>query len=60
MDYLDDETLEALLEKLTSKTLVELAGRHVRSGWVKYLWNGSIWNLDDRASVFFLRFALHR
>ncbi|EPS96808.1 hypothetical protein FOMPIDRAFT_1167042 [Fomitopsis schrenkii] len=47
--HTNDETLEALLEKLTSKTLVELAGRHVRSGWVKYLWNGSIWNLDDHS-----------
>ena len=43
----DDETLEALFDKLTSKTFSEFTGRRVRSGWVKYSWNGSIWNLDD-------------
>ena len=50
-EHLDDETLEALFDKLTSKTFSEFTGRRVRSGWVKYSWNGSTWNLDDGAFV---------
>jgi len=45
--HTNDDTLETLFEKLTTKTFVEFTGRRVRSGWVKYSWNGSIWNLDD-------------
>lgn len=52
MHRVDDDTLEVLFDRLTLKTLVEFAGRRVRSGWVKYSWNGSIWNLDDSASSF--------
>jgi len=43
----NDDTVETLYEKLTRKTFVEFNGQPVRSGWVKYSWNGSIWNLDD-------------
>ncbi|KAH9930718.1 uncharacterized protein B0H18DRAFT_993209 [Fomitopsis serialis] len=45
--HTNDDTLETLFEKLTTKTFVEFTGRRVKSGWVKYSWNGSIWNLDD-------------
>ncbi|KAH9843184.1 uncharacterized protein C8Q71DRAFT_853670 [Rhodofomes roseus] len=45
--HTNDDTLENLFEKLTTKTLVEFTGRRVRPGWVKYSWNDSIWNLDD-------------
>lgn len=42
-----EDSLETLFAKLSKKTLAELNGRHVRSGWVKYEWNSIVWNLDD-------------
>ncbi|KAI0647340.1 hypothetical protein C8Q79DRAFT_908345 [Trametes meyenii] len=42
-----EDSLETLFDKLSKKTVVELNGRHVRPGWVKYEWNGTVWNLDD-------------
>ncbi|EMD38462.1 hypothetical protein CERSUDRAFT_113629 [Gelatoporia subvermispora B] len=45
--YSSDDTLPSLLDKLGKKTHAEFNGRRVRPGWVKYSWNGSIWNLDD-------------
>ncbi|OBZ69081.1 hypothetical protein A0H81_10747 [Grifola frondosa] len=44
-----EDTLQTLFEKLSKKTVAEFNGRHVRSGWVKYAWNDSIWNLDDES-----------
>ncbi|KAF9819766.1 hypothetical protein IEO21_01857 [Rhodonia placenta] len=42
-----DDTLETLYEKLTRKAHAEFNSQPVKSGWVKYSWNGNIWNLDD-------------
>lgn len=46
-----EESLVALLDKLTKKVAGEYAGARVDSGWVKYEWNGTVWNLDDGASL---------
>ncbi|PCH37871.1 hypothetical protein WOLCODRAFT_114360 [Wolfiporia cocos MD-104 SS10] len=45
--YSNDDTLDTLFDKLSSKTFAEFSGQRVQRGWVKYSWNGSIWNLDD-------------
>ncbi|OCH87400.1 hypothetical protein OBBRIDRAFT_889806 [Obba rivulosa] len=45
--YSSDDTLPSLFDKLSKKASAEFNGRRVRPGWVKYSWNGSIWNLDD-------------
>lgn len=42
-----DDTLQTLFDKLSKKTIAEFRGQRVKAGWVKYSWNGSIWNLDD-------------
>ncbi|CCM00016.1 uncharacterized protein FIBRA_02042 [Fibroporia radiculosa] len=43
----NDDTLETLFQKLSKKASVEFNSLPVKSGWVKYSWNGSTWNLDD-------------
>ncbi|KAK7693738.1 hypothetical protein QCA50_003310 [Cerrena zonata] len=42
-----EDTLLTLFDKISKKSHAEFQGRRVRSGWVKYSWNDSIWNLDD-------------
>ena len=36
-----------MFDKVSKKAHAEFQGRRAKSGWVKYSWNGSIWNLDD-------------
>ena len=43
----NDESLQQLCDKLTRKTRTEFHNKRVGSGWIKYLWNDTIWNLDD-------------
>ncbi|KAI0929190.1 hypothetical protein AcW1_006204 [Taiwanofungus camphoratus] len=43
----NDDTLETLFDKLSQKTYSQFHGQRVGSGWVKYSWNNTIWNLDD-------------
>lgn len=45
-----EESMVALLDKLTKKVAGEYAGARVDSSWVKYEWNDAVWNLDDGAS----------
>lgn len=42
-----EDTLLTLFDKISKKSHAEFHGRRVKSGWVKYSWNDSIWNLDD-------------
>jgi len=44
-----EDTLDSLYDKLSKKINVEFQGQQVQSGWVKYSWNGSTWNLDDES-----------
>ncbi|PBK97127.1 hypothetical protein ARMGADRAFT_989565 [Armillaria gallica] len=41
------ESLEALYDKLSRKAHTAYHGSRVGSGWLKYEFNDSIWNLDD-------------
>ncbi|KZT09626.1 uncharacterized protein LAESUDRAFT_695311 [Laetiporus sulphureus 93-53] len=43
----NDDTLEELFHKLSNKAFADINHQRIRPGWVKYSWNGSIWNLDD-------------
>lgn len=43
----NEDTLDSIFERLSNKTVSEFRGREVRPGWLKYSWNGTIWNLDD-------------
>ncbi|KAH9952096.1 hypothetical protein B0H21DRAFT_800485 [Amylocystis lapponica] len=43
----NEDTLEKLFDRLSNKTFSEFRAKRVKSGWVKYSWNGTIWNLDD-------------
>lgn len=52
-----DDTLQTLFDKLSKKTASEFNGQRVKSGWAKYSWNGSIWNLDDGKAFPVLLFA---
>jgi hypothetical protein len=36
-----------LFDKLSRKRNTEFYGKRVDSGWLKYEWSGSVWNLDD-------------
>ena len=42
-----EDTLDTLYDKLSRKASADLQGQPVQPGWLKYSWNGSIWNLDD-------------
>ncbi|THH18478.1 hypothetical protein EW146_g2514 [Bondarzewia mesenterica] len=42
-----DEPLLALFDKLSRKANTDYHGQRVGSGWLKYEWSGSVWNLDD-------------
>ncbi|KAH6918297.1 hypothetical protein BKA70DRAFT_12675 [Coprinopsis sp. MPI-PUGE-AT-0042] len=44
---LTEETLDDLHNKLNRKVQNEFGGLHIGSGWLKYEYNDSIWNLDD-------------
>jgi len=44
---LKDESLRQLCDKLTRKCRAEFHGQRVQSGWIKYVWTDSVWNLDD-------------
>ena len=39
--------LKSLSSKLKSKSDIDFHGKRVGPGWLKYEWNGSVWNLDD-------------
>lgn len=54
-----DDTLQSLFDKLSKKTLSEFQGQRVKSGWAKYSWNGSIWNLDDGEAFPVFIFAMY-
>jgi len=41
------DTLTLLFDKLSRKRNTEFYGKRVDSGWLKYEWSGSVWNLDD-------------
>ena len=42
-----NDTLTSLFDKLSRKSNTEFHGKRVGPGWLKYEWNGSVWNLDD-------------
>ena len=43
-----NDTLTSLFDKLTKKNNTErIHGERVGPDWLKYEWNGSVWNLDD-------------
>lgn len=42
-----DESLRQLCDELTRKCHTEFQGQRVQSGWIKYVWGDTIWNLDD-------------
>jgi hypothetical protein len=46
------ETLTSLFDKLSRKRNTEFYRKRVGPGWLKYEWNGSVWNLDDGAFHF--------
>lgn len=39
--------MQQLNDKLTRKCRGEFRGQRVQSGWIKYVWGDTIWNLDD-------------
>ena len=39
--------LKSLFSKLKSKSDIDFHGKRGGPGWLKYEWNGSVWNLDD-------------
>jgi len=41
------DPLTSLFDKLSRKRNTEFYGKRVGPGWLKYEWNGSVWNLDD-------------
>ncbi|KAF9440326.1 hypothetical protein P691DRAFT_780115 [Macrolepiota fuliginosa MF-IS2] len=45
----NQETLTTLFDKLSQKTYADYHGRRVGPGWLKYEYNGTIWNLDDES-----------
>lgn len=44
------ESLLALYDKLSRKEHTDYEGQRVGPGWLKYEFNGTVWNLDDGAS----------
>ncbi|KAH9063492.1 hypothetical protein EDB87DRAFT_1604029 [Lactarius vividus] len=46
---ISNDTLTLLFDKLSRKNNTEFHGKRVGPGWLKYEWNGSVWNLDDDA-----------
>ncbi|KAI0318928.1 hypothetical protein OF83DRAFT_878109 [Amylostereum chailletii] len=42
-----EDSLLSLFDKLSRKQATEFYGRRVGAGWLKYEWNGTVWNLDD-------------
>jgi hypothetical protein len=42
-----NDALTSLFDKLSRKSNTESHGKRVGPGWLKYEWNGSVWNLDD-------------
>ncbi|KAI6125792.1 hypothetical protein EV401DRAFT_1937351 [Pisolithus croceorrhizus] len=44
---LNGESLQQLRDKLTRKGRAEFRNKHVGPGWIKYVWNNVVWNLDD-------------
>jgi len=45
--------MQQLCDKLTRKCRAEFHGQRVQSGWIKYVWNDTIWNLDDGNALIF-------
>ncbi|KAI0306630.1 hypothetical protein B0F90DRAFT_787124 [Multifurca ochricompacta] len=43
------DPLTSLFDKLSRKRNTDYHGKRVGPGWLKYEWNGSVWNLDDGA-----------
>jgi hypothetical protein len=41
------DTLPSLFDKLSRKSDTEIHGQRVGPGWLKYEWNGSVWDLND-------------
>jgi hypothetical protein len=46
---ISNDALTSLFDKLSRKSNTESHGKRVGPGWLKYEWNGSVWNLDDDA-----------
>ncbi|KAI6046166.1 hypothetical protein EDC04DRAFT_2632340 [Pisolithus marmoratus] len=44
---LNGESLQQLCDKLTRKGRTEFRNKRVGPGWIKYVWNNTVWNLDD-------------
>ncbi|KAI0273571.1 hypothetical protein BC834DRAFT_854427 [Gloeopeniophorella convolvens] len=44
-----NESITSLFDKLSRKKNTDFSGKRVGPGWLKYEWNGSVWNLDDDA-----------
>ncbi|KAJ3492145.1 hypothetical protein NLI96_g224 [Meripilus lineatus] len=44
-----EDSLLTLFDKISKKAHAEFRGRRVKSGWVKYSWGSSTWNLDDES-----------
>ncbi|KAA1469564.1 hypothetical protein DENSPDRAFT_816639 [Dentipellis sp. KUC8613] len=55
----EQESLTALLDKLSKKVNTEFHAKLIAPGSLKYEWSGSVWNLDDDAdyTIFLWRFA---
>lgn len=44
---LTSDSLQSLLDTLSRKAHTDYHGERVGPGWLKYEWNGTVWNLDD-------------
>ncbi|KAI6121593.1 hypothetical protein F5141DRAFT_1186789 [Pisolithus sp. B1] len=44
---LNGESLQQLCDKLTRKGRADFRNKRVGPGWIKYVWNNTVWNLDD-------------
>ncbi|KZS88416.1 hypothetical protein SISNIDRAFT_470213 [Sistotremastrum niveocremeum HHB9708] len=58
---LQEESLDGIYDKLSRKSdaATGARGERIGPGWIKYLWNGGVWNLDDDSdySIFAWRHA---
>ncbi|KIL69977.1 hypothetical protein M378DRAFT_720434 [Amanita muscaria Koide BX008] len=57
---LSEEDLVSLYDKLTRKVHSEYRGRRVGPGWLKYDFNGAIWNMDDDSDYTIFTWRQHQ
>lgn len=46
---LKDDTIQQLYDKLSRKSNTGFHGKRVGPGWIKYVWNDVMWNMDDES-----------